>query len=70
MEKFDCFAYGTLANSSKGCSVLTDCVCSSGECPFYKTKAQIKEEKRAHRSSNKKALRDDYKEIFGTQKEC
>lgn len=45
MEKFDCFAYGTLANSSKGCSVLTDCVCSSGECPFYKTKAQIKEEK-------------------------
>ena len=45
MEKFDCFAYGALANGSKGCSVLTDCVCSSGECPFYKTKAQIKEEK-------------------------
>ena len=45
MEKFDCFAYGTLANGSKGCAVLTDCVCSSGECPFYKTKAQIKEEK-------------------------
>lgn len=70
MEKFDCFAYGTLANGSKGCSVLTDCVCSSGECPFYKTKAQIKEEKRSHRSSNKKDIRDDYKEIFGTQKEC
>lgn len=35
MEKFDCFAYGALANGS-----------------------------------NKKALRDDYKEIFGTQKEC
>ena len=45
MEKLDCFAYGTLANGSKGCAVLTDCVCSSGECPFYKTKAQIKEEK-------------------------
>lgn len=45
MEKLDCFAYGTLANGLKGCAVLTDCVCSSGECPFYKTKAQIKEEK-------------------------
>lgn len=45
MEKLDCFACGTLANGSKGCAVLTGCVCSSGECPFYKTKAQIKEEK-------------------------
>ncbi len=40
MEKFDCFAYG-----SNGCKALSVCMCSSGACPFYKTNAQIKEEK-------------------------
>lgn len=46
MEKFDCFAYGTLANGSKGCSVLTDCVCSSGECST-KPKRKSKKKKSA-----------------------
>lgn len=45
MKKFDCFAYGMLADGSKGCTILTECVCSSGECPFYKTNAQIEEER-------------------------
>lgn len=47
MEKFDCFAYGTLANGSKGCSVLTDCVCSSGECRSTKPKRKSKKKKSA-----------------------
>ena len=43
MKKFDCFAYGMLTDGSKGCTILTECVCSSGECPFYKTEAQNEE---------------------------
>lgn len=37
MEKHDCFAH-----ESEGCRVLTELVCGTGECPFYKTKAQKK----------------------------
>lgn len=38
--KIACFA-----NKNGKCKALTSCLCKKSECPFYKTKQQLKDEK-------------------------
>lgn len=36
----DCFAYGT----AKRCRILTEVICGTDDCKFYKTKKQYRED--------------------------
>lgn len=58
--KRGCFAY-----SAKGCVALTKMVCTEGECPFYKTKPELKAEQEI---TNKRAKMLGY-DIKGEKKE-
>lgn len=50
-ERKDCFAYKV----SGYCSALTEMVCKTGECSFYKTRGQFKEDaKRANEITERK----------------
>ncbi len=54
----DCFAL----NKQKGCGILTVPACTGESCPFYKSKGELKDERRManHRLASLSAIEQRY----------